>query len=531
MRDYIATHQRRRRVMPRALLVGLLAGGVATVYRLCLESANDARNALFAWAHTFPFGGVIVPMAFCALTACLSVWVVRRFAPEASGSGIPQVEAVLHRMQGIRWKRILPVKFVGGVLAMNGGLALGREGPTVQMGASVGQMVSSWFHHRGQERRTLIAAGAAAGLAAAFNAPLAGLVFVVEELQRDFATGVFTAAFMSAVSADLVVRIVTGQLPVFRLKAPDVPALQCLPVFIAIGLVCGLLGVAFNRCLLASLTAFRRMRKWPAGSTGALVGLGIGLIGWFQPILLGDGHRLLEGALTHSWTLYTLIGSFVVRFWMTMGSYGCGAPGGIFAPLLVLGAQTGLAVGTIAVYFAPSMSCDSTTFAVVGMAAYFTAIVRAPLTGIVLLVEMTGNYSLMLALLTGCLAAYAVADLLGDTPIYEALLERLMMRGEANAPLRETVLVEAALRPGARFSGKTLRELKLPEGCLLVSLRRGVEDLVPTAGTLLREGDRITAAIGPQASDAFEILKAGTDPDYHPVHHVHATERPATSPP
>lgn len=493
--------------------MGLLAGMVAMAYRICLMSADEVRTTLFSWAHHYPMVGVLVPMAFCSVTAALSVWLVRRIAPEASGSGIPQVEAVLHRMQGMRWQRILPVKFVGGVLAMNSGLALGREGPTVQMGAAVGQMVGSWFRHRGQERRTLIAAGAAAGLAAAFNAPLAGLVFVVEELQRDFATGVFTAAFMAAVSADLVVRFVSGQLPVFHVKAPEAPELACLPIFFSIGLLCGVLGVAFNRCLLGTLKLFHRARHWPAGMTGAVVGLGVGLIGWFNPLSLGDGHHLLDTALTGDWPLNALVGTFVLRFVMTMASYGCGAPGGIFAPLLVLGAQAGLAVGYIWIHLAPHLTCDTSTFAVVGMAAYFTAIVRAPLTGIVLIVEMTGNYSLMMALLTACLAAYAVADMLGDTPVYEALLQRLMVRGESQTPLSETVLVETSLRPGAKFAGKALCNLGLPPGCLLVNLRRGTEDLVPTAQTVLRVGDRIVAAIAPQAAEALDLLKSGTDPD------------------
>src|SRR5262249_18966771 len=144
--------------------------------------------------------------------AAAAVYVVRRLAPEASGSGIPHVKAVLHGLSAMDWRRLLPVKFAGGLAGIGTGLALGREGPTIQMGAATGQMVSGWFRCTPRERRTLIAAGAGAGLAAAFNAPLAGLVFVLEEVQRDFSNGVFTATLIASGVADVTARILLGQL-------------------------------------------------------------------------------------------------------------------------------------------------------------------------------------------------------------------------------------------------------------------------------------------------------------------------------
>ncbi|MGV3722782.1 MAG: ClC family H(+)/Cl(-) exchange transporter, partial [Actinomycetota bacterium] len=381
---------------------------------------------------------------------------------------------------------------------------------------AIGQMVSQWFHSTPRERGTLIAAGAGAGLAAAFNAPLAGVVFVLEELQRDFSRGVFTATFIAAVTADVVARLLTGQLPVFHVAQLEAPPLAALPAFLALGVLAGALAVAFNRSLLHSLNLFRHTRHWPAWAPGALVGCGVGAVGWFAPEALGGGHHIVEQTLSGQVTLGALALLFFVRFGLTMCSYGCGAPGGIFAPLLVLGSQIGLAVGQVTQRLAPGVVERPEAFAVVGMAAYFTGIVRAPLTGIVLIVEMTGNYALMLPLLVSCITAYAVADMLGDRPVYEALLERDLLRSQERPELEETLLLELTLHAGAPFDGKRVRELGLPPGCVLITLRRGMTDRVPTAETQLRAGDHITAVVSPGAASGAMDLRHGMQAPHHP---------------
>jgi CIC family chloride channel protein len=169
--DIMIRHQRRR-MFPRAALVGLGAGLVASLFRIVLAGLDTVRNGLIEWSHQFQYFGWLFPFAFGVLGATLSVILVRRFAPETSGSGIPHIEAVLHRLRTLNWKRVLPIKFIAGALAIGGGLALGREGPSVHMGGAVGDAISRWLKVLPQERRTLIAAGAGAGLAAAFNAPL-----------------------------------------------------------------------------------------------------------------------------------------------------------------------------------------------------------------------------------------------------------------------------------------------------------------------------------------------------------------------
>ena len=206
IQEYLHVQQQRRRLFPRAALVGLLAGVVATAFRATLALGDRARLALITWAYHIPLVGALFPIAACAVGAAISIALVRRYAPEASGSGIPHLEAVLHRVREFRWGRVLIVKYLAGSIGIASGLALGREGPTVQMGGAVGAGVASWMRLSARDRLVLIAAGAGAGLAAAFNAPLAGVIFVLEEVQKDFRQAVFGATFLAAATADIVAR-------------------------------------------------------------------------------------------------------------------------------------------------------------------------------------------------------------------------------------------------------------------------------------------------------------------------------------
>ncbi len=513
VRDFLRAHEQRRRQLPRSLLVGLIAGLVAVAFREALAAADSFRDGLIAYVHGHGLWAFPLPPILAAAGGAVAVYLVRHFAPEAAGSGIPHVKAVLHGLRTMVWHRVLVVKFVGGVAGIGAGLALGREGPTIQMGSAVGQMVGGWFSCTPRERRTLIAAGAGAGLAAAFNAPLAGLVFVLEEVQRDFSPGVFAATLIASGVADITTRLLTGQLPVFHVQTDPIPPLSLLPFALLLGAVAGLLGIAFNRGLLRSLDLFERLRQWPAWMTGGLVGLLVGAVALFAPIAVGGGNRLVESMLGGELSLLALASFFVLRFGLTMLSYGCGAPGGIFAPLLVLGAEIGLAIGAVAGQLLPGVVSRPHLFAVVGMAAYFTAIVRAPLTGIVLMVEMTGNYSLVLPLLVACLTAYGVADFLGDRPVYEALLERDLLRAQKIPDLDGTLLRDFTIAPGAPFDGKRVRDIGLPPGAIIVLLRRGVRANVPTADSQLAAGNQLSVLIAPEATAALAVLRKGTGMD------------------
>ena len=507
--EYLDVRQQRRWIFPRAALVGASAGFLALLFRAALTGADALRNGMISWAHTMPVWGWIFPVLLTLLGAAVSVAMTRRYAPEASGSGIPHLEAVLHRFRKLDWKRVLPVKFFGGILAIGSGLALGREGPTVQMGGAVGDAISRWLKVSERERLTLISAGAGAGLAAAFNAPLSGLVFVLEEVRHDFQPIVFGAAFVAAAIADIITRIGAGQFPIFAVPSYPVPPLIALPIFALLGIAAGLLGVFFNRGLMFTIEKHARIPNRFMIPAAALTGGIIGLVGWFSPLMIGSGHALAESALKGELLLSAIPLFFALRFLLTTTSYSTGAPGGIFAPLLVLGALIGLAIGQTAHNLMPAIVPIPAVFAVVGMAAYFTAIVRAPLTGIMLIVEMTGNYSQMLPLLVSCFCAYAVAELLKDLPIYEALLERDLRRGGDGALLKQPTVVDFTIQPGSPFAGLEVRALGLPAGCILVRCSDGKREWVPKANTHLVLHTRITAVIAPEASASLEILRQG----------------------
>lgn len=507
--EYLAVSQQRRRVLPRAALVGLAAGLVAATFRLTLEGGNALRHGMLDWARQVPAFGWAFPVIFSVTATLLSVWLVRRFAPEASGSGIPHLEAVLHRFRELVWTRLLPIKFVSGVLALGGGLALGREGPTVQMGGATGDAIARALKSNPRERRTLIAAGAGAGLAAAFNAPLSGLTFVLEEVQRDFHPIVFAAAFVAAVIADIVARFLSGSAPVFAIPTYPLQPLSTLPGFAILGVAAGVFGVAFNRLLLSAVERASRLSSRARWTFAGIVGVAVGLIGWAEPDAIGSGHELAETVLAGNLALATIPAWFLVRWALTLGSYSTGAAGGIFAPLLVLGALLGLAVGQLAAALAPELAPQPAVFAVVGMAAYFTAIVRAPLTGIVLIVEMTGNYEQMLPLLVSCFCAYGVAELLRELPIYEALLERDLQRDQNIPTVRDPMVVEMVVEDGAPFAGREVRSLGLPQGCVIVRLLHEGEELVPTAQTRLLPHMRVTVVVAPTARHGLAHLRLG----------------------
>ena len=268
----------------------------------------------------------------------------------------------------------------------------------------------------------------------------------------------------------------------------------------------------FNRTLLASLRLFERTSRWPLGLPAALVGIAVAIVGWFAPEALGGGGPLVQDTLGGRMGVQALLVLLLLRFGMTMASYGTGAAGGIFAPLLVLGAQAGLLVGLLGQTAFPSAAGYGTSFAVVGMAALFTAIVRAPLTGIVLILEMTSSYPLMLPLLAACFTAYALADLLHDRPIYEALLERDLLRGQpAAGDGGQTTIFEVLVEEGAPFDGRRVADLGLPPGCLLIAIQRDEHEEVPSRDTVLQAGDRLTAVVAPSAAGGVERLRHGAD--------------------
>ncbi len=406
-----------------SLIVGASSGLLGAVFRLALARGDFLRGEVVGWAHGRA-AGLLFVVGACACATAAATWLVQRFAPTASGSGIPQVEAVLEGKESPARSRLIGVKFAGGLLAMGSGLALGREGPTVQMGASIGNVLARLFPCGPDDSRVLMAAGAGAGLATAFNAPIAGAVFVLEELVRRFDTRIAIAALGASAAAIGVARIFLGDAPDFHVAAQPYPGFGTALVHILLGAVAGLFGIVYNRAILGALATADRLRTWPPELRAAAVGAAVGLLAWFAPDLVGEGDPLTQRALAGTMALSAALLVFVVRFGLGPLSYAAGTPGGLFAPMLVLGAQIGLLFAAACGSLVPDLTPTPTSLAIVAMAAFFTAVVRAPLTGIVLVTEMSGSLTLMLPMLAACFAAMAVPTWLDNPPIYDSLARR-----------------------------------------------------------------------------------------------------------
>ena len=405
-----------------ALIAGAASGLLGAVFRLALERADRFRDSVVAWAHGEALAGLLLIISVAAAATALAAWLVRRFSPDATGSGIPVVEAELQKEQPEAPLRLIPVKFIGGVLAMGAGLALGREGPTIQMGASLAHLFGTTFRRNSDECRALLAAGAGAGLATAFNAPIAGAVFVLEELVRRFETRITIATLGASAGAIAVARVLLGTAPDFHVGRLPYSGFGAVPpIHIAFGIVAGFLGVAYNRTILGALAAAKRLRRLRVELRAALVGATVGLLAWFAPAVVGGGDPITQRTLGGKEVLATLALVFVLRFALGPVSYAAGTPGGLFAPMLVLGSQTGLLFGILCGSLFPGVATNPTELAVVGMAAFFTAVVRAPVTGIILVIEMTGTFTQFLPMLGACFAAMLVPTLLRDPPIYDSL--------------------------------------------------------------------------------------------------------------
>ncbi|MBU2896281.1 H(+)/Cl(-) exchange transporter ClcA [Vibrio hepatarius] len=415
-----------------SLMVGILSGLVATLFELAVHFVSDTRTDWLKQAIGRALPLWLAAILISAALAFVGYYLVHRFAPEASGSGIPEIEGAMDGIRPVRWWRVLPVKFFGGMGALGSGMVLGREGPTVQMGGAIGRMVTDIFNVKNDDtQHSLLASGAAGGLAAAFNAPLAGIMFVVEEMRPQFRYSLISikAVIISAISANIVFRYINGQQAVITMPQYDRPELAALWLFLLLGAMFGVFGVAFNRLITLSQDLFVKLHKNDRKRyliTGSCLGGFFGLMLLYLPEITGGGITLIPTIASGGYGASALLILFIVRILTTLLCFASGAPGGIFAPMLALGTLFGYAFGLIAQNLFPELMISPGMFAIAGMGALFAATVRAPITGILLVIEMTNNYYLILPLIITCLGAVIFAQFLGGQPIYNQLLNRTL---------------------------------------------------------------------------------------------------------
>lgn len=424
-------------VLLMAAVVGTLAGLIGVAFEKSVNWVQNLRiGALVEVAdHWF----LVWPLAFIlsALLAMVGYFLVRRFAPEAGGSGIPEIEGALEELRPVRWWRVLPVKFIGGMGTLGAGMVLGREGPMVQLGGNLGRMVVDVFRMRSPEaRHTLLATGAAAGLSAAFNAPLAGILFIIEEMRPQFRYNLISikAVFTGVIMATIVFRIFNGDKAVIEVGKLSNAPVNTLWLYLILGMIFGCIGPLFNTLVLRTQDMFQRIhggniKKWVL--IGGLIGGSCGVLGLIQPAASGGGFNLIPIAAAGNFSVGLLLFIFIARVITTLLCFSSGAPGGIFAPMLALGTLLGTAFGMAATPLFPAYHLDAGTFAIAGMGALLAASVRAPLTGIVLVLEMNDNYQLILPMIITCLGATLLAQFLGGKPLYSTILQRTLAKQKA----------------------------------------------------------------------------------------------------
>lgn len=401
------------------VLVGLMSTGLRVLIAYLAKLQGIKFESVMAW---------LWPAMISALFIGVALYLVRRFAPEASGSGVQEIEGRLLGLRPMSWRRLIPTKFLGACLSIGSKMVLGREGPTIQIGGNLGAMLADFFKLNRSKTNILIGAGAASGLAAAFNAPLAGVLFILEEMRQHFKLSAvsFKAVTIACVMATIVMRVFFGYGPEISMHQFAAPHVQKLFLFFIFGIVIGFIGLLFNKVLIHVLDKISVLTFKSRLFYALMIAGLIGLISYKYDYLVGGGYNIIQHALhlDFSWQLLLVI--LVVRFILTILCYSTGVPGGIFAPLLAIGTVSGVAFGSIIMPIFDDGHLFIDMFAVAGMGGLFAACIRAPITGIVLIVEMTQNYQLILPLMITCLTATTVVQFANNQPLYHQLLHRLL---------------------------------------------------------------------------------------------------------
>lgn len=420
-----------------AVIVGAAVGLVGTAFREAARRGFELFGSALGAADARGIPGWVAGAAGGAVLVAASAFLTHRFAEESAGSGIQEVEGILAgALPPIRWRRLLPVKFFGGLFALSAGLLLGREGPTIHMGAGIASAVAERSRASRERLHLLLGAGAAAGLAVAFGAPLAGILFALEELRREFppTRQAIRAVALATVTAVLVGIALTGRSALLPVAATRSPTALELGLVIPFAMLVAVLGLGFNAALVATIAWSRAVTRRVGALPLALgVGAGIGALAWIAPPFTGGGEDLTQRLIAAPPAAGLLAVLLVGRFVLFDASYSTAVPGGIFAPQLALGACAGLLAVVGGARLAPAHPFSNVLWAIAGMAALLAATVRAPLTGVALVIEMTGCFPAGLMALIAAVAADVTARTLGGRPIYESILERQLAHTKSEA--------------------------------------------------------------------------------------------------
>lgn len=495
------------RLIAEGLVVGIVSGLIVMLYRIALTHAESILSAILTFTKDSLLkmcGWFLVLSVIAFLVARLVQW-----EPMISGSGIPQLEGEMSGKLNQVWWKVLPAKFLGGFLCLVSGLSLGREGPSIQLGAMTGKGVSKLLSLSKSEEKYLLTCGASAGLSAAFHAPLAGVLFSLEEIHKNFSVSVLITAMTASVTADFLTSGFLGNNPVFSFMITEDLPLQYYGFILALGLMLGVFGAFYNWFTLKMQSLYQNS-KFQNPFVKLLIPFFLaGILGYTCPVLLGSGGNLITGITDGNLGIQAALLLLIAKFLYSGICFGSGAPGGIFFPLLVLGGLSGgIFALTLSTFFGlPTEYINN--FVLLSMAGYFTAIVRAPLTGIILIFEMTGSLSQLASLTLVSISAYIVAAILKSEPIYESLLTRILDRQGHEIPddHHDKILKEYVIMHNSPLSGLAINQIHWPTGALIIEIKRGQEQILPTGSTKLEPSDILFVIIDEsKEGEAHDVL-------------------------
>ncbi|MGH3802043.1 MAG: chloride channel protein, partial [Pseudonocardiaceae bacterium] len=420
-------------LVPLALVIGAGTGVAAVIFRWLITTftrlftgVDDYSDAGHAANPHLPGLGMWFVLVVPVIAGAIYGPLVYRFAPEARGHGVPEVMYAVAEREGRIAPQVSVVKALASALCIGGGGSVGREGPIVQIGAALGSTFGRFTKLSGSRVRLMVACGAAGGISATFNAPLAGPFFAMELILRDFAAESFGAVVLSSVMASIVGRAILGNeaflsLPLFSVHSP----LEYV-LFIVLGVIVGAVGVCFSKVLYLIEDVCDWAWRGPEWLRPAVGGLLIGGLLLVLPEMYGVGYPVLENAVEGKYVFGFLLILLVGKMVATSLTIGIGGSGGVFAPTLFIGAMAGTAFGDIAHLIAPGISSPAGAYGLIGMGAALAGATRAPITAVIILFELTGEYSIILPLMAAVAVAAGLSHLISKDTIYT---RKLLRRG------------------------------------------------------------------------------------------------------
>ena len=396
-----------------ALIIGALTGLAVVAFILLTERLGMRLYPV----HGAPWRRLLFPMA-----GSLSIgYLLYRYFPDARGSGVPQTKAALFARDGRITLRTVLGKFFCTSATLASGIPLGREGPSVQVGSGLASVLGRLLRLRTEQVRKLIPVGAAAAIAAAFNTPLAAVVFSLEEIVGDLHAPVMGSVVLASATAWMVLHLFLGNHPLFSVPQYQVVHPAEFVIYGVLGVAGGVVSAVFTRLLIGIRARFLRLPRKTVWLQPLAGGLLVGVMGWFVPQVMGVGYGFVGDALNGTMAVQLMLLLVVMKLLAVTASYASGNAGGIFGPSLFIGAMLGGTVGTLAHHLFPAHTATPGAYALVGMGAVFAGIVRAPMTSVLMIFEMTQDYAVIVPLMIANLVSLFIASRLQRQPIYEAL--------------------------------------------------------------------------------------------------------------